>query len=347
MVAVDASSPIGYDLPMQVTPAHQLYTGAAGEAFAHLAAHPTYKAICNAIVWDGVVDRLNHSHRRAFVLGGKPEESLDWPCVAYQVAAKSPMVEQSNCDSVKRTSDPIRFSCDFKDLACVINSARFMGFLSSQPTAFILRGHTLGNQAMPDEERPCLAFLSTLRECLGLDDVLLVDVALASCDDPRLALDGMPEVKRLEEKWYRAAGFPEVQRRRVDLGEGYRIDTCSGDTLILARVRYHLEGWLDLCESAGFVVEQVITGEAYGAKSAGLLLRRAHGDGWREADTLTKAQIDAQRKRGGWWLAKRPGELRTVRLSFRDQISYLYLDGWLVRPCSPTGETYKYGDALP
>jgi ribA/ribD-fused uncharacterized protein len=28
------------------------------------------------------------------------------------------------------------------------------------------------------------------------------------------------------------------------------------------------------------------------------------------------------------------------------QISYLNLAGWLMRPCTHTGETYKYGDAL-
>ena len=329
---------------MQVLPAYRLYTGPAGEAFDRLAAHPTYKAICNAIVWDGVVDRLNHSHRRAFVLGGKPREAerLGWPCVAYQVASQAPEVEQQD-------RGPLKVCCDFKDLAYVINCSRNMGLLSTQPTAFLLLGHTLGNQVLPDEERPCLTFLSTLKKCLGLDDVLLVDVALASSDDPRnhLNSDLMAEIKKPEEEWYRAAGFPEVQRKRTDFSSGYRIDTYSGDTLILARVRYYLSDWIDLCECAGFVVEQVVTGEAHGAKSAGLLLRRAQPYEWRKADDLTEAQIKAQCKRGGWWLARRYiGELQTVHLAFREQISYLNLAGWLVRPCAATGETYKYGDAL-
>lgn len=81
---------------MQALPAYRLYTGPASEAFDRLTTHPTYKAIFNAIVWDGVVDRLNHSHRRAFVLGGRPQEAgrLGWPCMAYQVASQAPEVEQ-------------------------------------------------------------------------------------------------------------------------------------------------------------------------------------------------------------------------------------------------------------
>jgi hypothetical protein len=151
----------------------------------------------------------------------------------------------------------------------------------------------------------------------------------------------------LEDEWYRAAGFPEVQRERAGFSSGYCINTYSGDTLILARVRYYLGDWINLCERAGFVVEQVVTGEAHGAKSAGLLLRRSQPYEWCKAYDLTEAQIKAQCKRGGWWLARRYiGELQTVRLAFREQISYFNLAGWLVRPCSPTGETYKYGDAL-
>ena len=329
---------------MQVLPAYRLYTGPAGEAFDRLAAHPTYKAICNAIVWDGVVDRLDHSHRRAFVIGGKPQEAerLGWPCAGYQVASQAPEVEQHD-------RAPLKVYCDFKDLAYVINCSRNMGLLSTQPTAFLLLGHTLGNQALPDEERPCLTFLSTLKKCLRLDDVLLVDVALASSDDPRSHLDSdvMAEIKGLEEEWYAAAGFPEVQRERVGFSSGYCINTYSGNTIILARVRYYLSDWINLCECAGFVVEQVVTGEAYKAKSAGLLLRRSQPYEWCKAYDLTEAQIKAQCKRGGWWLARRYiGELQTVRLAFREQISYFNLAGWLVRPCSPTGETYKYGDAL-
>jgi hypothetical protein len=294
--------------------AHHLYTGEAGEAFALLSQDPAYREVCDAVNWLKICAQFAHDYPETVVLLGcgdmrSERQVLGWlqsrPVVvahgletdyatqvrlatAFESVSTSASANPTHCEMTGADVTPkyilgadfekLRVGCDFVHLPEAIEQLRKFRWVR-QPYLFTLVGHTLGNQPNTSE------FLKKLHGCMRIGERLIVDVAIASPEDPRLTGEWRPPTAEAE--WYRAAArahfrksADEIYLAKVDLPDGYdlRVVGRSGNRLVvvLSRLRRSLEGWIASANLAGFRCVRSTLGRARGATVAGLLLAPTH-----------------------------------------------------------------------